>query len=242
MKSVESDWWLENGLHEFTESGHGKNGIGDYDRMMISRAEASFHHAAYRLSNHRGEYDRIDAVLALKRAVDTRLEHLNSIYCFSQYLDSRNVSWLGLLETWGVILQRSLRRLRRLRNAVEHDGAEPPTLDECEDYQEVCWWFLKGTIDYLSPLCNYDFFWGENSGSFSIEYNPLTVTLIGEFAPEVISDCQVDGWIRLGAAVGISPRRSGRCFLQGEVVDEDARLEFLQFAMDYFGMTTRRFD
>ncbi|WP_369387895.1 hypothetical protein AB5J72_09995 [Streptomyces sp. CG1] len=236
------DWWLENGLHEFTENGHGKGGIDDYDRMMIARAEASFHHAAYRLSNHHGKYDRIDAVLALKRAVDARLEHLNRIYNFGQYSDSKSIGWLGLLETWGVILQRSLRRLRRLRNAVEHDGAEPPTLEECEDYQEVCWWFLKGTIDYLGPLDNYDFYWNDSSGSFSIDYNPLAVTLFGDFVPEVLSDSRMGGWIKLEAMVNLSRRLEGRYFLQGEVVDEGARLQFLQFAMDYFGMTTRRFD
>ncbi|MFD5000665.1 hypothetical protein [Streptomyces buecherae] len=255
MESTKSDWWMENGLHEFTESGHGKNGINDYDRAMISRAEASFNHAAYRLSNHHGDYDRIDAVLALKRAVDARLEHLNSIYDFSQYPESKNFGRLGLLENWGVILQRTLRRLRRLRNAVEHDGAEPPTLDECEDYREVCWWFLKGTIDYLSPLDSYDFSWNESSGSFSIDYSPLAVTLFGDFTPELLSDSQIDGWIKLNTLENPAPRQPdsiqmlpieragrGRYLVRAEVADQDSRLEFLKFSMDYFGMTTRRFD
>lgn len=35
---------------------------------------------------------------------------------------------------------------------------------------------------------------------------------------------------------------NGTCFIRAEVADEESRLMFLQFVMDYFGMTTRRFD
>lgn len=103
-------------------------GMNSEEMELKRRAEASFEHAEYRLENHVTKFDRIDAILALKRAMQTRLEQLNQIYEFKQYPQASAGGWLSLLEDWGAIRQRMLKRMNQLRNAVEHDGAEPPSL------------------------------------------------------------------------------------------------------------------
>ncbi|WP_439675739.1 hypothetical protein [Embleya sp. MST-111070] len=199
MTKKASQWWLDGDLNEISVDGCGWHPINDADRELIARSNKSFEHAEYRLDNNQNEYDRIDAVLALKRAMDTRLGHLDSIYGFSQYPTARSHGWLALLESWGFIKQRTLRRLRRLRNSVEHDGAQPPTLDECDDYREVMWWFLKGTSGLLTPIIDFEFRsnHGPERGSCTFSYNPLGIELIASFLPERLSDTPLPNWIEL---------------------------------------------
>ncbi|MGW2283629.1 hypothetical protein [Streptomyces phaeochromogenes] len=243
MTKTANRWWLDGNLSELHIDGHGWLVVSEHDEELIGRAEKSFLHAEYRLDNHQNEYDRIDAALALKRAMDTRLEHLNSIYNFAQHPNAKSHGWLAVLESWGCIKQRTLRRLRRLRNAVEHDGVTPPDLDECEDYREVMWWFLKGTLGLLAPVSDFDFEWGIGHGSCDFSYNPLSVTLTASAPPEAISDSPLPGWIEMetlpalalvhqGKQTPVEDPGKGTYYVCAKVTDWASVQPFLKIAMD----------
>ncbi|MFD8967450.1 hypothetical protein ACFV0C_21055 [Streptomyces sp. NPDC059568] len=185
--------------------GTSRTGIGSEGIALKLRAESSHAHADYRIKNHQTAYDRVDAILALKRSMQIRLEHLDSLYGFKQYPEYKTLGGLGVLERWGVIRKRMLQRMRQLRNAVEHDGAEPPILDECEDYAEVTWWFLRGTSPLLSPLDVIDYN-GAGYGTVQYSYNPLEITLWIDLTPKMVSDSPLPGWSK----IEIMPPESSR--------------------------------
>ncbi|MFJ6543198.1 hypothetical protein ACIQMP_21465 [Streptomyces sp. NPDC091385] len=189
-------WWFDPALPDCFIDGSGRSGldVATFDRK--TSAEFCHLHADYRIKNHVTEWDRTDAILALKRSMQMRMDHLNSIYNFKQYPEFKQLGPLGLLEHWGVIRQRMLRRMRQLRNAVEHEGAEPPAIDECEDYAEIVWWFLRGTSPLLMPLDNLDFN-GEFHGSVTFAYDPLKIVISGDVSASLISKDERPGWVRL---------------------------------------------
>lgn len=69
----------------------GRSNLGPEGTSIKDHAESSHAHADYRIKNHRTEYDRIDAILALKRCMQTRLEHLDSLYGFKQYPEHKSL-------------------------------------------------------------------------------------------------------------------------------------------------------
>lgn len=186
-----------------------RSGATEYDSLR-NQSELALKHAEYRINTHTNEFDQIDAILALKRAMQSRLDHLDRIYHIKQYPQYKQIGWLGILESWGVIRQRMLRRMRQLRNSVEHDGAEPPSLDDCQDYCEVLWWFLRGTAPLLFPLRDMAVFFNEGELSLSFEYNPIKITGTGTLDPEMLSDSALPGWAKIktrpGASDSITPQ------------------------------------
>lgn len=233
--------WVDASFPDAYVDGSGRDGVGTEGLALKDRAESSHAHADYRIKNHQTAYDRIDAILALKRSMQTRLEHLDSLYGFKQYPEYKTLGWMGLLEQWGVIRKRMLQRMRQLRNAVEHDGAEPPNLEDCEDYAEVTWWFLRGTSPLLAPLGNIDYN-GAAYGSVTYSYNPLKITLWIDVAPEIVSDSPQPGWSKIqlvspkssrGKRNRLSaeePLPSNLCSVEGTVADPESAYPFLRNA------------
>ncbi|MET7427486.1 hypothetical protein ABZT16_00585 [Streptomyces flaveolus] len=209
----------------------------DADRKKL--AEFSHVHADHRIKTHVNEFDRVDAILALKRAMQTRIDHLDSLYGFKQYPDFQQLGPLGLLEQWGVIRKRMLHRMRQLRNAVEHDGAEPPSLEDCEDYAEVTWWFLRGTSPLLQPMEEVEF-GGAFDGAITYSYKPFRIEISGTVKASLISQTEQSGWAKLktevatyGDAKGkMTPAKegNGRYHLQAFVAEAGTAHALLQHA------------
>ncbi|MEV8539491.1 hypothetical protein [Streptomyces sp. NPDC051572] len=211
--------WVDADFPDAFVDGSGRSGIGAEGLAAKDRSESSHAHADYRIKNHQTAYDRIDAILALKRSMQTRLDHLDSLYGFKQYPEYKSIGWMGILEQWGVIRKRMLQRMRQLRNAVEHDGAEPPSLEDCEDYAEVTWWFLRGTAPLLAPLDSMDYN-GAAYGSVTYSYNPLEIKLWIDLESDLVSDSPQPGWSKIQLAPA-STRRGKRKRLAGEPLSSD---------------------
>lgn len=203
---------------DFDESfseGSSRCGMDTESLTLKYRANSSLSHAEYRLSSHSNAYDRIDGILALKRAMQTRLEHLDKLYGLKQYPQYKAGGWLTVLESWGVIRRRMLQRMNRLRNAVEHDGAEPPTKEEFEDYCEVVWWFLRATTSLLTPfdelgliLETDEYCW------FKLQYNPVQIDLQAYLLPENISDSEISGWCKVDTSLKATAPDRDKYFYQ----------------------------
>ncbi|WP_461781295.1 hypothetical protein [Streptomyces sp. UC4497] len=241
MGAVSTFQWVNATFPDAYVDGSGRDGIGAEGLVLKERSESSHAHADYRIKNHQTSYDRVDAILALKRSMQTRLEHLDSLYGFKQYPEYKTIGWMGILEKWGVIRKRMLQRMRQLRNAVEHDGAEPPSLEECEDYAEVTWWFLRGTSPLLAPLDMLDYN-GAAYGSVRYSYNPMEIKVRVDLEPEMVSDAPIPGWSKIklvppessSGKWNKSPevRRMSEhfCSVEGTVADSDSAHEFLRNA------------
>ncbi|MFD6423551.1 hypothetical protein [Streptomyces sp. NPDC060198] len=221
-------WWLDATLADSYIDGSSRDALWGDGVELKRRSESSHLHADYRIKTGHATFDRIDAILALKRSMQTRLDHLDSLYGFSQYPESRSIGWLGLLEHWGVIRKRMLHRMKQLRNAVEHDGAEPPTLDECEDYAEVTWWFLRGTSPLLAPMDSIDYN-GAFHGSVHYEYSPLKIRVTGSLSTNLISAKEVSGWSK---AVAFPIRYGENKGVMSPVQEEDNNFEFEGYVTD----------
>ncbi|MEV5242246.1 hypothetical protein AB0K89_24550 [Streptomyces cinnamoneus] len=237
-------WWL---CTEFTDTwvdGTTRPPVAENEDLK-RQAELAFEHAEYRVSRHQNKFDRIDAILALKRSMQTRLDHLDELYNLRQYPESKSVGWLGVLESWGVIRQRMLRRMRQLRNAVEHDGAEPPTIEDCQDYCEVAWWFLRGTAPILTPISSLELYFDEGNFWIRVDYNPVRIFATGNILPEMISDAPVDGWVKVtairderrgmkGVMTPCSSKEAGKQYMAFLVTDPGEVAPFLRLLFKEF--------
>jgi hypothetical protein len=235
-------WWLRPDFHEwFLGSGSGVCTDGRGDPLGI-RADAAYSHALYRVEHCSVPFDRTDAILAMKRSFRARLEHLDAT------LKLRTIpvvgvtdpnDWLGRLESLGIIKKGMLRRLNRLRNAIEHDGVDPPSLGECRDYLEIMWYFLKVTTPYLRPpdsaeltpdsdeLVNLD---------CGIKYEPFELHVHGNIAEDCLIDKQEQDWIKISITEvrDSSIARPGYLFLVAEIHENNSQAILLRCIFEKF--------
>jgi hypothetical protein len=98
----------------------------------FSRPYIIHRHACDRLANDPTEFDRVDAITALRRAVDRRVRILKEIYDLRNLPVTPKVKGdLELLATFDMIRPFMLKQLIDIRNAVEHEDSTPPPLDTC---------------------------------------------------------------------------------------------------------------
>jgi hypothetical protein len=197
-------WWFRlDGRDWIVGSGGGVCTDGRSDPLGV-RAEAAYAHCSYRIEQCAVPFDRIDAILALKRSLRARLEHLDSALSLSTIpvagIADPN-DWLGKLEGLGIIKKGMLRRLNRLRNAIEHDGAEPPAMEQCKDYHEMMWYFLKVTTPYLRPPTDEELMSADDDDPSSlacdINYRPFALGIRGTLAENCLSRAKEKDWLRV---------------------------------------------
>lgn len=110
------------------------------------RAYAIWSHGERLLEQSGVELFRVDSITTLKRAIDHRLRHLDSIYQFRQIpIRDKPTGNLELLNYLGIIRPRMVQKLIEIRNAVEHQDADPPDIGACFDFLEFTWYFLRST-------------------------------------------------------------------------------------------------
>jgi hypothetical protein len=236
-------WWLRPDYRDwFVGSGSGVCTDGRSDSLGI-RAEAAYSHASYRIEQCAVPFDRTDAILALKRSLRARLEHLDSVLGLNTIpaigvTDSND--WLGKLEALGIIKKGMLRRLNKLRNAIEHDGAEPPTIGQCKDYHEMMWYFIKVTTPYLRPpadeelMSNFDDEF--DTLACDISYKPFGLAIHGTFAEDCLSDKHERDWLQVSVTDSRDRRTAGRRYLwiAATVLDSNSQAALLRCIFDKF--------
>jgi hypothetical protein len=112
----------------------------------IARLYEVHQHACDRLANNPDGFDRVDAIMALRRAVGRRVKELKEIYQLRELPTGvKPKGDLELLEYFGIIRPFMLRRLIDIRNFVEHQDSDPPSPDECRMFADLVWYFLRST-------------------------------------------------------------------------------------------------
>lgn len=189
----------------------------------------------------------MDGILALKRAMRARLDHLND----SLNLDKLPVSCTGgrleKLEVLGIIRRGMLQRMNKLRNAVEHDGAKPPDVAECRDYLESVWYYLKVTTPYLMPPDNSDLslievidgkaYESKVSLTYRITYRPLCIELDVQVYEDMLSPTPIEGWLKMtplplqwiqNSNATAPIHKEDLCFLRGRLDVDSDKVSFLR--------------
>ena len=101
-------------------------------------------HAERRLEQTSDEFARADAVLNLKRAVNSRLKHIEEMYGLSVAFPTGT----GVLERLQKVdLARPLliHQMFELRNDIEHNDAPVPAIQRCRELVDATWYFLRTT-------------------------------------------------------------------------------------------------
>jgi hypothetical protein len=109
-------------------------------------------HAEILLSGQASEFHRIDIVTTLKRAVDLRLKALNDTYSFGHIPLEMPPDRLGELSYLGIIRPLLIGQLIEMRNRIEHQDVEPPTMAYCSQLVDVVWYFLRSTEGLLRQV------------------------------------------------------------------------------------------
>jgi len=170
---------------------------------QVRRPYQHWHHANLLVESATSEFERTDVVTTLKRAVDSRLRHLNDVYRFKAIPLADKPD--GIVETlgyFGIIRPMLISELLEVRNRVEHQDMEPPSQPRCRELVEFVWYFVRST-DLLVRQVADDF---ELGGGPDDAYG-LTVTirkdggwvleLWGWLPPDLLSDVERPSWFRL---------------------------------------------
>src|SRR5258706_16070804 len=118
----------------------------DYTSTAWKRSYELWSHAEQILSKPTTEFERANLIMNLRRAVDRRVRLLDQRYSFRSIpIKDKPSDVLALLEFVGAVRPRMLQKLIEIRNAVEHEDADPPDHETCEVFLEFTWYFLKST-------------------------------------------------------------------------------------------------
>ena len=121
-------------------------GATDFSNDAANRPYEIHQHACDRLANNPNEFDRVDAIMSLRRAVSRRVQMLKDIYQLDELpIDPKPKGDLELLSHFGIVRPFMLRRLIDIRNIVEHQDTSPPPTDECLMFVDLVWYFLRST-------------------------------------------------------------------------------------------------
>lgn len=111
-----------------------------------SRLYEIHQHACDRLAGEPNDFGRGEAIIALRRIVDRRVQALKKIYQLRELPTGVKPKHdLELLESFGIIRPFMLKRLIDIRNLVEHEDARPPSTEECLMFADLVWYFLRST-------------------------------------------------------------------------------------------------
>jgi hypothetical protein len=163
-------------------------------------------HAEALLQGDPSDFKRTDALTTLKRAIDRRVRQLNTFHDFKSIpIPGKPNATLELLEYVGLIRPIMLQRLIEIRNAVEHEDALPPTVEELLIFLEFVWYFLRSTDSalrhritsfHLQPVPLDE----ASPYSFSVQLGPDTgwiPKIHGWVEPDMISIEKKQRWLTL---------------------------------------------
>ena len=162
---------------------------GIHDDKSWKRPYEIWEHAMATLKATPSEFQRTDALIALRRAVDRRVRQLQGIYDPKMIpIATKPSGVLELFTFFGVVRPQMLERLIEIRNRVEHEDAAPPSLDDLQVYQELVWYFLRST-DFLVRQSVESFMLNRDEERFSSYWLEVT------FGPEVDWIPKFRGWV-----------------------------------------------
>ena len=123
----------------------------EIDGDVRARAEALLERSESHIRTHKSKDCRADCLLTLKRALNQRLKALEEIHEFKKLdIPDKPKNYFELMEKIGVVRPLLLEKLLKIRNNIEHDDSDPPSYNQCKEFVDVVWYFLKSTNKLVS--------------------------------------------------------------------------------------------
>ena len=114
------------------------------DLSRFSRPHHLLEHAERKLASTGGDLDRADSVLTLKRAVNSRLQHIEELYGLASAFP-KSIGALERLEAVDLARPLLTRQMFELRNEIEHNDGPVPDPLRCQELADATWYFLRAT-------------------------------------------------------------------------------------------------
>jgi hypothetical protein len=162
----------------------------------IEESYNRWNHLKEKLKTGVSVYELEDFIVGAKRLINYRTKELFSLYGLKESL--QQIARKGdfyLLEELDIARPYLLNKLREMRNNVEHEFNLSVDLETCQDYLDICWYYLRST-DYFfirpaSRLVNLSSSWDTpNSEVFKIQFDYNTKSL--SFHAKIHKDDFVD--------------------------------------------------
>lgn len=113
----------------------------------------------------------------LWNAVDCRVKHFAEIYRLKTIktivrAPSKDSDYLSTLGDIGVIRPRLAKDLKVLRNKIEHQYSDPSGYEQCMDFLDIVWYFLKATDVYvLTRMISLEIETESNSSNMTLVFD-----------------------------------------------------------------------
>ena len=121
------------------------------DHSRFSRPHELLDHAEQRLASNHADLARADAILALKRAVNSRLKHIEDLYGMATAFP-KSVGALERLEAVDLARPLLAKQMFDLRNDIEHNDGPVPNAIRCRELADASWYFLRATDAACSEM------------------------------------------------------------------------------------------
>lgn len=142
------------------------------DGDVRARAEALLERSESHIRTHKSKDCRADCLLTLKRALNQRLKALEEIHEFKKLdIPDKPKNYFELMEKIGIVRPLLLKKLLKIRNSIEHDDTDPPSYNQCKEFVDVVWYFLKSTNKLVSIKPTYVTFQKLNGDGMETEYS-----------------------------------------------------------------------
>ena len=151
--------------------------LDDLESKKRFRAYEIWRHARDRLSEGESDLYRIDCISALKRAVNHRIKTIFNEHSFEEVptqLGKKRV--LERLQEYGIIRPALIQQLFEIRNAIDHEDADAPTVETCKNHIDVTWYFLKSTDPLVDKVHTAIEYWNpEGDETVTVSINPENI-------------------------------------------------------------------
>jgi hypothetical protein len=135
--------WIDSSILHWSSN---KEATIVYGKDERKRAYEILAHAEGILANPATPLHLVDALTTMKRALDHRVRLLNDRYVFEKIpLAGKPKRSFEVFAYFGIMKPRMVSQLIQIRNKLEHEDAEPPALDRCQEFAELVWYFLRST-------------------------------------------------------------------------------------------------
>lgn len=165
----------------------------------ISRSYQIWERANTLIKHSKNDFDLSDGVLGLKRSLDKRLKSIENIYLLKdKNIFEKPKYYLDILEHLKIIRPLFFHKLLKIRNEIEHQDKKPPSKEECIEFADVIWYFLKSTDAFVYAERNcFEGDDGEYGYNLDVDYKKDTMKIRGWFPSKYISETYKQNYFKV---------------------------------------------
>lgn len=199
----------------------------------LHRTYELWNHANDILAKHTTKDYLSDAISNLNKAIGTRIKMLNENYHFNKSpFKAKDKKIYKQLEEFGIVRPKLINEITEFRNNIEHNDKTPPPHKKCQDFLEICWYFLKATDLYVLYIKDSILFENPKNNKYwvSVNFNfekGWSASIRGWLTPTDISISDTSDFIKIRVERSETRQqfidRSSRKDKKGFFTDEDQR-------------------